>query len=41
MNQPRNPRWYPCCTCNGSGSDGEGGACRDCQGTGVDTHPTD
>lgn len=41
MNQPRNPRWYPCCTCTGSGSDDEGNACRDCQGTGVDTHPTD
>ncbi|WP_171074832.1 hypothetical protein [Nonomuraea basaltis] len=27
-----------CCTCNGSGLDGDGDTCRDCHGTGIDNH---
>ncbi|MGW4967369.1 hypothetical protein ACWEPL_60025 [Nonomuraea sp. NPDC004186] len=27
-----------CCTCNGTGLDGDGDTCRDCDGTGIDNH---
>jgi hypothetical protein len=27
---------YRCCTCNGTGLDGD--TCRDCDGTGIDNH---
>ncbi|MEV5328995.1 hypothetical protein AB0K67_33110 [Nonomuraea sp. NPDC052634] len=27
-----------CCTCNGTGLDGDGETCRDCHGTGIDNH---
>lgn len=27
-----------CCTCNGSGLDGNGDTCRDCHGSGIDNH---
>lgn len=32
---------YQCCTCNGSGLDGDGLTCRDCTGTGIDNHTDD
>ncbi|MFI6174498.1 hypothetical protein ACIA8R_03050 [Nonomuraea sp. NPDC051191] len=27
-----------CCTCNGTGLDGDSDTCRDCDGSGIDNH---
>jgi DnaJ-class molecular chaperone len=37
---PEEPLIAPgcCCTCNGSGLDGDSDTCRDCHGTGIDNH---
>ncbi|PRX49705.1 hypothetical protein B0I32_13810 [Nonomuraea fuscirosea] len=32
---------FQCCTCNGTGIDGENQTCRDCTGTGIDNHVDD
>ncbi|MFG2071695.1 hypothetical protein [Nonomuraea maritima] len=32
---------FRCCTCNGTGIDGDGQRCRDCNGTGIDNHTND
>ncbi len=29
---------YRCCTCNGTGLDGDRDTCRDCHGTGIDNY---